>query len=186
MPPHCDSLDGPVVKAARKALEARDVDLVLPYVYKDGEAEVKTAFDKVLAVRAQDGPLTEEVSDLYFFETVVRLHRQGENAPYTGLKPAGLDVGPVIPVAERAIETGSPNELIALMTERLRGEILRRFDRMLHLRAHAEQGVDEAREYVESMLGLQVYSHSLYEAMLAEPHEGGGKEGHASQHHSHG
>lgn len=36
MPPHCDSLDGPVVTAARQALEAGDVDIVLPFVHADG------------------------------------------------------------------------------------------------------------------------------------------------------
>jgi hypothetical protein len=34
-----------------------------------------------------------------------RLHRPGEGAPYTGLKPAGQDFGPVIPAAEHAIES---------------------------------------------------------------------------------
>jgi hypothetical protein len=33
MPPHCDSLDGPVVTAARRALDAGNVDLVLPFVH---------------------------------------------------------------------------------------------------------------------------------------------------------
>jgi hypothetical protein len=185
-------MDGPVVKAARRALEAKDVDLVLPYVFKGGEDEVKRAFDKVLAVRSNDGPLTAEIADLYFFETVVRVHRQGENAPYTGLKPAGLDVGPVIPVAQRAIEAGSPDELIDTMTHRLRGEIGRRFDRMMLLRERASRGVDEAREYVEAMLGLQIYCHSLYESMQAEPHEAshasspsGHASGHTSGHASH-
>ena len=87
MPPHCDSMDGPVVKAARLALETKNVNLVLPYVPKEGEAEVIRAFDRVLPLRA-DG--AREIADLYFFETVVRIHRAGEGAPYTGLKPAGL------------------------------------------------------------------------------------------------
>ena len=43
MPPHCDSLDGPVVTAARQALEADDVDLVLPFVHADGETEVSAS-----------------------------------------------------------------------------------------------------------------------------------------------
>ena len=106
MPPHCDSMDGPVVKAARRALELGNVNLILPSVPKRGEAEVIRAFDKVTQMR-QDGALTREVADLYFFETVARVHRAGEGAPYTGLKPAGLDVGPVIPLAEKAIETGN-------------------------------------------------------------------------------
>ena len=51
MPPHCDSLDGPVVTAARLALAAGDVDLVLPYVPEDGEAEVRAVFETTLPVR---------------------------------------------------------------------------------------------------------------------------------------
>ena len=106
MPPHCDSLDGPVVTAARRALEADDVDLVLPYVPEEGEEEVRGMFARVRLARAGGGP-ARDVADHLFFETVVRLHRAGEGAPYTGLKPSGLDVGPVIPLAEEAVGTGS-------------------------------------------------------------------------------
>ena len=112
MPPHCDSMDGPVVTAARHALEAADVDMVLPFVHADGEAEVRAVFDTVMPVRALSSA-AREVADRLFFETVVRIHRAGEGAPYTGLKPAGLSVGPVIPLAERAVETGSPDEVAA-------------------------------------------------------------------------
>ncbi len=171
MPPHCDSMDGPVVKAATRALEVGNVNLILPYVPKEGEEEVIAAFHKVMQAR-NDGAVTREVADMYFFETVVRVHRAGEGAPYTGLKPAGLGHGPVIPVAEQAIETGSPDELIALLTDAVRAEVLQRFDHMLHLKHHAQGGVDEAREYVEAMLGLQVYSHSLYQCAKAGPHGG--------------
>lgn len=171
MPPHCDTMDGPVVTAARKALEAGNVNLILPYVPESGATEVKSAFEKVLRARKAD-PLAREVADLYFFETVVRIHRGGEGAPYTGLKPAGLDEGPVIPIAERAIETGSPDALIDVLTDTLREEVQHRFDHMMHLRSHDPDDVLRAREYVEAMLGLEVYSHQLYLAMKADPHAG--------------
>lgn len=119
-----------------------------------------------------DGAVTREVADLYFLETIVRIHRAGEGAPYTGLKPAGLGHGPVIPVAEKAIETGSPDELIALLTDTVRAEVKKRFDHMTHLKHRAQDGVDEAREYVEAMLGLQVYSHFLHQCAKAGPHGG--------------
>src|SRR5690349_7161672 len=109
-------MDGPVVTAARRALECNDPGLVLPYVPRSGEDEVRRAFAAVSVVR-DHGPAEREIADLHFFETVVRVHRAGEGAPYTGLKPAGLDHGPVIPVAERALETGSPDELVRLLTE---------------------------------------------------------------------
>lgn len=172
MPPHCDSMDGPVVTAARRALEKEDVNLILPYVKDDASAGVRSAFEKALRARKAD-PAAREVADLYFFETAVRLHRAGEGAPYTGLKPAGLDVGPVIPVAEKAIETGSPDALIRLLTDTLRNELQHRFEHMQHLRDYRAGDVAKAREYVEALLGLEVYSHQLYKAMKAAPHEGG-------------
>ena len=41
MPPHCDTMDGPVVTAARKALEAQNVNLALAYVPENGGARDK-------------------------------------------------------------------------------------------------------------------------------------------------
>lgn len=172
MPPHCDSLDGPVVKAALRALEAENVDLILPFVPKEGEAEVVEAFRKVLPLRKNGAG---EVADRYFFETVVRVHRAGEGAPFTGLKPAGLDVGPVIPVAEIAIETGRVDDLEATLTGIVTAEVRKRFEHMRHLQAHASHGVAAAREYTSAMLGLQVWAHGIYLASISEPHgEGGG------------
>lgn len=176
MPPHCDSLDGPVVVAARRALEAARVELVLPFVPADGEADVLKAFDETMAVRRQS-PQAASLADQWFFETVVRIHRTGEGAPYTGLKPAGLTEGPVIPVAERALETGSPDELIGTLNDLIADQVKQRLNHALELKGHADAGVPAAREYVEAMLGLQVWSHKVYLATLAVAHEGGHQHG---------
>lgn len=170
MPPHCDSIDGPVVAAAANALERGDARLVLPFVPKVAETEVKEAFEAVTAARTL-GPEARQVADRYFFETVVRIHRAGEGAPYAGLKPAGLEVGPIIPAAERAIAAGAPGELIALLTGELETEIRERFAEMLQRQARADGDVDATREYVEAMLGLQVWAHSLHESIHSHPHE---------------
>lgn len=171
MPPHCDSMDGPVVSAAIQALNAGNVDDVLPYVPESGEAEVVRVFQQVLPLHRQaDG--AKQIADQYFFETVVRIHRAGEGAPYTGLKPAGLDVGPVIPAAERAIESGSPTELVRLLTETIRTEVTERLAHTMELKRHATHNVEAAREYVEAMLGLQVWSHKLYMTAREPAHIG--------------
>jgi hypothetical protein len=170
MPPHCDSMDGPVVLAAKRALEAHDPTLALPYVKAEGEPEVLEAYERTIA--AHDGnPRVNELADLYFFETLVRVHRAGEGAPYTGLKPAGLGFGPVVPVAERAIESGSPDELVKVLTAKVRDEALERFGRAISLKPHADAGVAAAREYVEAMLGLEVWSHKVYNCASAGPHD---------------
>lgn len=183
MPPHCDSLDGPVVTAARQALEANDVDLVLPFVPEDGEAEVRVVFDRVQPARGL-GEAAREVADLLFFETVVRLHRAGEGAPYTGLKPSGLDVGPVIPLAEKAVESGSAREVADYLTGVLHEEMTHRMEKVNALAATKDRSVSDARAYVEAMLGFEVYSHHLLQALHASAHEDGGHG--RGQGHSHG
>ena len=170
MPPHCDSMDGPVVTAARRALRSANVDLVLPFVPREGEPEVKRVFGAVCEVRAL-GPRARELADLQFLETVVRLHRAGEGAPYTGLKPAGLDVGPVIPAAERAIEEGTGGELTALLGELIREETQERLAHVMELKAEAGGDVERQREYVGAMLGFQVWAHHVYKALSAPAHE---------------
>lgn len=171
MPPHCDSLDGPVVSAARQALDEADVDLVLPFVPAEGEAEVQAVFTVAQAARAQGGA-AREVADRLFFETVVRIHRAGEGAPFTGLKPSGLDVGPAIPLAEAAIATGSAAELSAYLNEALTQELDKRLAAVRTLAVGKDSSTAAARTYVEAALGFQVYSHHLLKAIQAPAHEG--------------
>lgn len=172
MPPHCDSLDGPVISAAREALVTEDVNVVLPFVPEEAEDEVRATFARLLPVRGL-GPEAREVADQLFFETVVRLHRAGEGAPYTGLKPAGLSVGPVIPLAERAVESGSVEQLADFLGSVLRDQLKHRLDAVHELGTHRTDSLDDERRYVHAVLGLQVYSHHLYQAMTAGDHEGG-------------
>lgn len=176
MPPHCDSLDGPVVKAAAAALEAHSVELVLPYVPSEAETEVRQKFEQAISVERL--PEAKRLAHEWFFENVVRIHRAGEGAPYTGLKPAGLGHGPVVPVAERAVETGDPGELVALLTEMVETAVRERFEHVMRLKAHVNGDLAANRAYVEAMLGLEVWSHSIHEALHADPHE----HGHAHEH----
>ena len=107
---HCDSMDGPVVKAAEKALETGNINLVLMWVRPQDEPEIRAAFSKVLEVR-QLSPDAQALADYWFFETLVRVHRQGEGEPFTGLKPAGYEPQEGISAADRAIELGSVDRL---------------------------------------------------------------------------
>ena len=112
---HCDTLDGPVVKDARVALESKDVTPVLKWVRSDKEGEIREAFRHALTVRAL-GPDARALADRFLFETLVRVHREGEGAPYTGLKSAGTVVDPGIAASDTALETGSVDPLVKLLT----------------------------------------------------------------------
>jgi hypothetical protein len=100
----------------------------------------------------------------------VRVHRAGEGAPYTGLKPAGLPVGPAIPLAERAIRAGSPELLADFLTSQLHDQLTQRLSAVNTLAATKNRSITDGRAYVEAMLGFEVYGHHLFEALHAPVH----------------
>lgn len=166
---HCDGIDGPVVQAARKALETRAVNLALIWVQEKNEPEVRAAFDKTLTVRHL-GPQARELADQYFFETLVRLHRAGEGAPYTGLKPAGRDLGPAIPAADRALADASLEPLEKLMSTAVEEGLRGRFQAALAKKGFDRNNVEAGREYVEAYVLFIHYVERLYEAARSVPH----------------
>ncbi|MDF1554434.1 MAG: DUF6448 family protein [Deferrisomatales bacterium] len=157
---HCDTLDGPVVATARAALETGDVTPLLKWVRPDVEGEITAAFQKTLAVRKQ-GPEARELADMYFFETLVRIHRAGEGAPYTGLKP-GAAIDPAVALADKALEGGSVDKLVDVLTNAMAEGIRERFALALEKQTHADESVTAGREFVESYVVFTHYVEGLH------------------------
>ncbi len=160
---HCDGLDGPVVGAARAALESGDVKLALIWVRREDEGEIRSAFEHTRAVRGL-GTEARDLADLYFFETLVRVHRAGEGAPYTGLKPAGRDLGPAIPAADRALESGDIQSLVRLLGEAVQAGLSERFTRARATRTFPAGDVEGGRRFVTDYVTFIHYVERLYES----------------------
>jgi len=160
---HCDGMDGPVVKAAQQALAKGDVNFALIWVGKDDEAEIRRAFDRTLNVRKLS-PQAKDLADTYFFDTLVRVHRAGEGAPFTGLKPAGRDLGPAIPAADHALEARDVTALTNLLVERMRAGLLEQYKQAMEAKDFRAQDVDAGREYVERYVTFIHYVERMYEA----------------------
>jgi len=165
-PGHCDTMDGPVVQAAKVALEKKDVTPVLRWVKKDGEAEVKAAFAKTLVVRIK-GAEARELADQFFFETLVRVHRAGEGEPFTGLKPAGTELSPAVVEADKALETGSADKVVKLVTDDAAAGIRRRFAEAREKKKHADESVEAGREFVAAYVEYVHYVEGLHETAQA-------------------
>lgn len=163
---HCDGLDGPVVTAARRALETGNVSPVLIWVIKADEGEIRKAFEKTLTVR-KFGPESLELADTYFFETLVRLHRAGEGEPYSGLKPAGRDLGPAIPAADKALAIGSPDGVVELLTHAVHGAVGGRFAAAMSKKRFQLDDIQGGREYVEAYVNFLHTVERLYETAQA-------------------
>ena len=169
---HCDALDGPVVTEAMAALNEGDVTPVLKWVKKEDEDEIKAVFRKALAVRSK-GPEAQEIADRYFFETLIRLHRAGEGAPFTGLKPAGT-IEPSVAAADQAIEVGSVDVLAKKIGQAAEEAVRERFARLIEAKTRKDENLEAGREYVEAYV---VYVH-LVERLHNTVTQGGAHDEH--------
>jgi hypothetical protein len=166
---HCDGEDGPVIKSAQQAIDTGNVNRVLIWVQASDQAQIKDAFRKTLDVR-QLNPTARKLADDYFFETLVRVHRAGEGAPYTGIKPAGRDLGPAVVAGDKALETGSVEPLANLLTQAVHKSVGGQFKDVIAKKNFKADDVAAGREYVKAYVG---YIHSverIYEATEGPAH----------------
>jgi hypothetical protein len=159
---HCDTLDGPVVAAARKALDTGNVNLVLIWVQKKDEADIRNQFQKTVAVRKAGGQ-AKELADMYFFETLVRIHRAGEGAGYTGLKAAGK-IEPPIAAADKSLETGKLQDVAKIIFERTEQGLHRSFEDVVKKKKYNPNDVAAGRAFASAYVEYTHYVERLYDA----------------------
>jgi hypothetical protein len=157
---HCDTLSGPVVAAAKAALDARSLEPLLKWVKPAAEPELNDAFRRTLTVRSL-GQQARDLADRYFFETAVRLHRAGEGAPYTGLKVEVDDPGGMIAASDKALEKASFDPLLTLTNEKVGARLRERYERVVEARKHADHDVEAGRRYVEAYVEYVHYVEAL-------------------------
>lgn len=171
---HCDTMDGPVVSAAKLALRTSDVTPVLRWVPKADEAQIRSAFERTLKVRVLS-PEAREFADNYFFETLVRVHRAGEGEPYTGLKPTGIEVDPGIAQADSSLSSGSVDALAAQVGAEVALGIRQRFTGVQEAGKHADDSVEAGRQYVAAYVEYIHYVENIHQVVSGpashSPHE---------------
>jgi hypothetical protein len=158
---HCDTTKGPVVTAARAALEAGDANLMLHWVRPEDEPAVRNAFRHTMEVRAL-GPAAKELADRYFFETLVRIHRAGEGAPYTGLTDGEPE--PIIAATDRALERESADELEQQLLTAVKGGLAERFAAARAARNFRPGDVAGGRAFVEAYVPLTHWVEGVFTA----------------------
>ena len=155
---HCDTLDGPVIQDARKAIAAKDITPIFKWVKPQEEKTVRAAFEKVLADKAKN----PEAAEHKFFETLVKIHRAGEGAPFTGLKPAGA-VEPAVAAADQALASGSAEALVHLITADVAAGIKKRYEDAAATYRHKDESVAQGREFVAAYVEFTHYVERLHQ-----------------------
>ena len=166
---HCDGLDGPVAKAAQRALETRNAALVLIWVQQKDEPQIRKAFEQTLAVR-ELSPQARELADRFFFETLVRVHRTGEGASFTGLKPAGRDLGPAIPAADEAVRVGSVESVSRLLTQAIQERLREQFGEVIATKTFKADDIAAGRAFIKAYVEFIHFVERLYDGTMKAPH----------------
>lgn len=166
---HCDSFDGPIIPEAQEALKNGEVQPLLKWVEPQHEAEITAAFERARNVSEQS-PAAKDLAETWFLETFVRLHREGEGAAYTGLKPAG-----VMPAfyqrADAALDEGSVNKLADDIGNTIAQEIRDRFAVAHALQKDAEKSTDDGRKFVAAYVDYFHFIEALHYVLDAEHHD---------------
>jgi hypothetical protein len=169
---HCDSYDGPVIKDAVKALETNNVNLVLKWVTAEQEKEIIPLFNKTYALKTGD-PDTYKIVEKHFFETLVRLHRETEGAPYTGLKPAGT-TKQIVQMTDEAIKVGNVDDFLVKLNTHIDKVIREKYQKVSELNKVKDNSTEQGRAFVEAYVD---YTHTI-ESVHDILEHGGGHEGH--------
>ena len=160
---HCDTLDGPVVKAARKALETDNVNYVLIWVKPEDEDAIRKALKRALNKRRKAKSKEEkDRANLEFFETLVRIHREGEGVNYEGIKPAGT-IEPEIVLADEIVETGEIDKILSKISSAQAKEIVRH---LFHkVKENVEYDVDDVNAGREFIQAYVQFIHAVEKAV---------------------
>lgn len=180
---HCDTMDGPTVADGRRALESGNVNHALKWIGEPHEAELTKAFG--LARRVRDlGDDARELADQYFLETLVRLHRAGEGAPYDGIKPAGTPIEEAVIAADRCVATGNMEPLEGMFSEAELRELRERFDRVLATKDFDVDDVAAGRRFIAAYVDFFHFAEGEEHGHGEHGHgeHGHGEHGHGDAH----
>lgn len=164
---HCDSYDGPVIHDARLALQKGEVSFVMKWIREEHEEEIKSLFSKTLSLKNADHQIYNIV-EKHFLETLVRLHREGEGAPFTGLKPTG-SVTPIIQMADKSIEDSDIESLLNNLHNHIQKIVIEKYEKVSALNKVKDHSIRVGRAYVAAYVD---YTHTLEAVEDAIAHGG--------------
>ena len=163
---HCDTLDGPVINAAKKAMAKDNANYILIWVKSEHEDEIRKALKKALARRKKAKSKQEkDNAEMELFETLVKIHREGEGAKYEGIKPAG-SVEAEIALADRAVESGNLHDVLKHILNPKNKEIIQHLFLKLQEKSHYnEDDVISGREFINTYV---IFIHAVEKAIKGE------------------
>ncbi len=170
-----------MAKAVAASLASGSLEPTRVWVKAEADAELAAAFKKAQAVRGLSEQ-ARELADESFLAAAIRLHRAGEGAPFTGVKPAGTDPGPAVRAADEAIAKGSLEPVEKLLKAGKHRAALAEKFKPLAGKPAPPKDVAEGRRWVEAYV---VFVHAVEGAWHGESKGCGGHGAEHGKEHGH-
>lgn len=153
---HCDSYDGPVVKDALKALDINDSALVMKWIDTKHEKEIKDLFAETMKYKSGDKEIYS-LLEKHFLETLVKVHREGEGEPYTGLKPAGT-TKQIIQLTDSALAEQDFEGFLVKYNGHVNEILTEKYEKVAQLDKVKNESVQKGRDFVAAYVD---YTHTI-------------------------
>lgn len=153
---HCDSYDGPVIQDALKALDQNKVALVMKWIDEKHEPEIEKLFKKTIKYKKLDQEVYQ-LLEKHFLETLVRVHREGEGEPYTGLKPAG-STSEIIQLTDTALREDDIESFLQELNGHTGKVVREKYEKVGALKPVKDNSIAQGRAYVAAYVD---YTHTI-------------------------
>ena len=165
---HCDTESGPVIKAAKQAIKTGNVNYILIWVQKDDSEKIIEVFNKTILNIKKD-PTNQENYEKELFTTLLKVHREGEGAEFSGIKDDNTVLKP-IKMADSAIDDGSIKEVSKMVTNHIERVITEKFTELEHARQFDVNDVEAGREYVRKYVEFMHLIEGLHNLVSDQGH----------------
>jgi len=158
---HCDRNDGPVTRAAKRALETGNAQHILIWIQEDSENTVKNLLEKACCERTTRNDAHNNTVDWYF-GTVSRLHSAYHGTHNLNISTKTPEEKAIILLVERACESGNFEDLSPVIPDDCTGEMRQYFDDVMKMRNFDKKNSAAGRVYVSAVVNFITFVYHLH------------------------
>lgn len=155
-----DEMPGPVLKAAKIALETGNVNYILIWVPENYENTVKNLLEKTCCKRSSVLNTQKQAYDWYY-ETVNRLFSASRACDYLTYQSKAFAENPLVLKVYKAIESGNFEKIRDEIPVSYEADAQQRFLHVMNLRDYPVNNIAAGRSYVSAFFDFNRYVHDL-------------------------
>jgi hypothetical protein len=155
-----NSENGPVIRAAKMAMETGNASYILIWLPKEAENTLKNLLERTYCEN-RTRKNTQNHSIDWYFKSVNRLHSRYGWPDYPGMKFKETDEETIALMVERAFESGNFEEINSIIPLNHSGDARERFHKVMMKRNYSVDDIAAGRVYVSAFIAFIVYLHNL-------------------------